>query len=150
MKEDKIFLSVLAGLISSMSQKYSVILILVLAAIVFDFATGLLKSAVKGKKISSRTGVKGFWKKISLIAALFFGIFLDVFIPCLLSFINVTLPFNVPFGFIFGCYIIINESISISENLFECNPKILPKWVNVLLQDARSKIENKESDKNDK
>ena len=30
MKDDKIFLSVLAGLISSMSQKYSVILILVL------------------------------------------------------------------------------------------------------------------------
>ena len=54
MKEDKIFLSVLAGLISSMSQKYSVILILVLAAIVFDFVTGLLKSAVKGKKYTDR------------------------------------------------------------------------------------------------
>lgn len=148
--KDKIFLSILIGTISSASQKYSVILILVLAAIIFDFTTGLLKSAVKGKKISSRIGVRGFWKKISLIAALFFGIFLDVFIPCLLSFINVTLHFNVPFGFIFGCYIIINESISISENLFECNPKILPQWVRLLLEDAKSKIENKDSDKNDK
>lgn len=142
MKEDKMFISVILGLLSSLSQKYSIVILLVTLAIIFDVVTGLLKAINKGEKLSSKKCIKGFWDKISLVVALFFGVFLDIIIPYMLSFINITLPFNVPFGFIFGMYIILSESISIMENLFICNPKILPKWVSTLLLDAKEKIDN--------
>ena len=142
MKEDKMFISVILGLLSSLSQKYSIVILLVTLAIIFDVITGLLKAINKGEKLSSKKCIKGFWSKISLVVALFFGVFLDIIIPYMLSFINITLPFNVPFGFIFGMYIILSESISIMENLFICNPKILPKWVATLLLDAKEKIDN--------
>lgn len=142
MKEDKMFISVILGLVSSLSQKYSIVILLVTFAIIFDVVTGLLKAINKGEKLSSKKCIKGFWSKIALVVALFFGVFLDIIIPYMLSFINITLPFNVPFGFIFGMYIILSESISIMENLFICNPKILPKWVSTLLLDAKEKIDN--------
>ena len=42
--------------------------------IVFDFVTGLVKSKITGVPWSSKRGFIGFWKKISLLAALFFGV----------------------------------------------------------------------------
>lgn len=143
MKEDKMFISVILGILSSLSQKYSIVILLVTLAIIFDVVTGLLKAINKGERLSSKKCIKGFWSKIALVVALFFGVFLDIIIPYMLSFINITLPFNVPFGFIFGMYIILSENISIMENLFICNPKILPKWVSTLLLDAKEKIDNK-------
>ena len=45
-----------------------------------------------------------------------------------------------PFGLIIGSYIVLNECISICENLYECNPDIIPKWIANLLKNAKGKI----------
>lgn len=112
--------------------------------IVFDFVTGLVKSKITGVPWSSKKGFVGFWKKISLLAALFFGVFLDYFIPLSLEkIVSVEVPFALPFGLIIGTYIVLNECISICENLYECNPDIIPKWIANLLKNAKGKIEDK-------
>ena len=114
----------------------------VAAVIILDFATGLIKAKITGEGWESRKGTKGFWKKVALFAGLFFGIFLDYFIPTMLQFgINYTLPFDMPVGMIIGVYIILNECISICENLYTCNPKIIPAWVAKLLKIAVDKVE---------
>ena len=77
-----------------MTKQYGVILLFVIIGIVFDFVTGMIKSKVTGIPLSSRRGFVGFWKKVSLLAALFFGVFLDYFIPSVLDEIAaVQLPF---------------------------------------------------------
>ena len=81
--------------------------------------------------------------------ALFFGVFIDVFIPHALSFISITIPFNMPFGLIFGCYIIFNEGISICENLDKIDPNLLPKWVKKMLEGGSEKIDSAVSDDKD-
>lgn len=136
------------GLIATITQQYALIFICVVAAIIFDVITGLIKSKVTEKPWSSKRGTIGFWKKIALLVALCFGIFLDYFIPVALGAVSVELPFATPFGLIIGVYITLNESISICENLYEINPMTLPKWVVNLLRKTAEKID--EEDDNDK
>ena len=96
----KIIFSVLIGTISSLYQQYVAILILVILAICLDVVTGLIKSKVTGETINSKKGTIGFWKKMSFLISFMFGIFMDAFVPVLLSIINIELPFNCPFGYL--------------------------------------------------
>lgn len=139
----KITFSVLIGTISSLYQQYAAILILVILAICLDVVTGLIKSKVTGEVINSKKGTVGFWKKMSFLISFMFGIFMDSFIPVLLSVINIQLPFNCPFGFIVGVYIILNESISICENIYKTNPNAIPKWLKDFLVLAVKEIDDK-------
>ena len=141
--------SFLAGVVTTFFQMYGAILGLVCAAIIFDTITGVSAAKATGKKITSKKANQGFWKKIGLLMALFFGVFIDMFIHHALSFINITIPFNMPFGLIFGCYIIFNEGISICENLDKINPNILPKWVKKMLEGGSEKIDSAVSDDKD-
>lgn len=142
MEVRKRMISFFAGVITSFFQAYGLILALVCVAIIFDTVTGIVASKSQGIQITSKKANQGFWKKIGLVLSLFFGVFLDAFIPITLSFMSVTLPFNMPFGLVFGCYIVLNESISVAENLDRINPSILPKWVKSLLKGGADKIDS--------
>lgn len=142
--------SFFAGVVTTFFQMYGAILGLVGVAIIFDTITGIVAAKASGTQITSKKANQGFWKKVGLLLALFFGVFLDLFIPEALSFISVTLPFNMPFGLIFGCYIVFNEGISICENIDKINPTILPSWVKKLLKGGADKIDSAVSDENDK
>lgn len=151
MEKMKWFLSLIGGAISVFSKQYATILIFVAIVVVMDFITGLIKAKATGEAISSRKGTIGFYKKIALFVGLFFGFFLDYFIPYALASINISLPIEgALFGMIIGCYIVINESISICENLYICNPDILPKWIVKLLTSAKDQINNEDHSDQDK
>ncbi len=143
MEKQKIIASVLAGAAATFAKQYIIIVICVAVAVVFDCITGLIASKATGKAISCKVAVKGFYKKVALFAALFFGFFLDFFIPYMLGYVNIDMPVAALFGMIFGCYIVINESISIAENLYKCNPDILPKWVIKLLEGVKEQIDER-------
>lgn len=141
MERIKIILSVILGLISTFCDRYGLILFLVACAIVLDFVTGLVKAKASGVGLDSGIARRGFWKKIALLAALFFGVYLDVFIPTAAQAIGFVITQKLPFGMIVGCYIAVNEAISICENLYECDSNIIPRWVANLLQVAKNKME---------
>ena len=140
-KEIKLLTAIIGGLGASFFGAYAPIFVCVIIAIVFDVVTGLVKSKVIGKPISSTQGTIGFWKKMALFLALFFGVFLDVFIPIMLGIVDLNLPFKLPIGTIIGVYIVINESISIIENINAAAPNTLPKWIKKMLQGAGSTID---------
>lgn len=149
----KRILSFFLGIVTTFFKMYGAIIALVCIAVVFDTVTGIIASKATGVSISSKKANQGFWKKMGFLAALFFGMFLDLFIPITLGFMNITLPFNMPFGLIFGCYIIFNESISICENFDKIDPTLLPHWVKKLLKGGAEKIdtviESKEEENNE-
>lgn len=136
----KWLISLILGAWATFTQQYAIILSFIITVIILDFITGLIKAYTTGVGWKSSKGFKGFWKKVSLLVAFSFGIFLDFFIPYALKIISIDLPFNSPFALIVGCYIIINESISICENLYRINPHSLPKWIVALLKGANDKI----------
>ncbi len=137
--------SALLGTLATLAEQYTILIVLVAAAIVLDVITGLIRCGATGEKLSSEKGTKGFWKKIMLMASLLFAFFLDVSIPTILGVVNVTLPFqkSLLFGSIVGVYIILNESISICENILKANKMALPKWLKKLFQDAKKEVDEK-------
>lgn len=139
--------SFVAGVATTFFRMYGEILGLVCIVIVFDIISGVAGAKATGTKITSKKANQGFWKKVGLLLALFFGVFLDMFIPEALSVVNFTLPFNMPFGLIFGCYIIFNEGISICENIDKIYPNLLPRWVKILLKGGAGQIDAAIDDK---
>ena len=135
--------SAILGTVATLLETYVVLVILVAFAIVLDVITGLVKCFATGEKLSSEKGQKGFWKKIMLLMALLFAFFLDVSIPAVMEVVKIQMPFekSLLFGSIVGVYIILNESISICENIIKANRMALPKWLKKLFQDAKKEID---------
>lgn len=143
----KWLISIIGGAISAFSEQYALIIAFVLVAVVLDTITGLVGAKAQGEQITSERGRKGFWKKVTLFLALFFGFFLDYFIPYVVEKVGVQLPINVAlFGMIIGVFVVLNESISICENIYKANPDVLPKWIVDMLTSAKEQIENKGDD----
>ena len=142
----KLSTSVISGLAASFWGIYGPVILCVLIAICMDVVSGLVASMAAGEKISSKVGWVGFWKKMALLLALAFGIFMDSFIPILLGTISLELPFTMPIGTIVGCYIVINEAISIIENINKAAPTALPKWIKKLLEGAGQTIDKGDKD----
>lgn len=135
--------STILGAMATLAEAYIVLVILVAAAIVLDVITGLVKCFATGEKLSSEKGQKGFWKKIMLLMAMLFAFFLDVSLPAIMDVVKIQTPFDksLLFGSIVGVYIILNESISICENIIKANKMALPKWLKKLFQDAKKDID---------
>ena len=138
----KMSASLISGLAASFWGIYGPVIICVIVAICMDVVSGLVAAMASGEKISSKVGFTGFWKKMALLLALSFGIFMDTFVPILLGTISLELPFTMPIGTIVGCYIVINEAISIIENINKAAPTALPKWIKKLLEGAGKTIDN--------
>lgn len=135
--------SAIIGTIATLAEAYLVLVILVAAAICLDVITGLIRCFATGEKLSSAKGTKGFWKKIMLLAAMLFAFFLDLALPSIMEVVKIEMPFGktLLFGSIVGVYIILNESISICENILKANSMALPKWLKKLFQDAKKDID---------
>lgn len=134
-------ISAILGAVATISEAYTILIILVAVVICLDVISGLLRAVATGEPITSQKGAKGFWKKMTLLFAMAFAFFLDVAFPYILSVVNITVPKSLLFGSIVGVYIILNESISIAENIMKANNKSLPKWLKKLLTGAKNEIE---------
>lgn len=142
MEKTKWLLSIICGLLSAFTKQYGMIIAFVSCAVVFDWITGIIGEKAVGHAITSKKGTIGFWKKMALFAGLFFGFFLDYFIPFAIAKINIEVPVKEAiFGMIIGCYIVINECISICENIYKANPDILPKWIVSMLTLAKEQLD---------
>lgn len=133
--------SVVLGSVATFFGQYGLFLILVALAVVFDVITGIIKAKATDEGLSSEKARKGFWRKITLFVALGFGIFLDFAAELVISSTGLTLSVGMPFALIVSAYIIINESISIFENLYLANPDAFPKSVGRILKVAKKKID---------
>lgn len=128
------------GIAATVLRGYVVLYIAILVVITLDMITGLIKAKINAG-IDSGTAKRGFFGKIALLFAETFGVFLDLFIPRTLGSIGISLDVKLPFAMIICAYIVINESISICENLYVINPKSLPKSVTKILKIAKNEIE---------
>ena len=139
--------SIIIGATAAFFGQYGLFFVLVAAAVVLDVVTGLIKAKATGEGLSSDKANKGFWKKISLFVGLMFGIFLDYTASAVMIHAGIKMQIDMPFALIICAYIILNETISVSENLYLTNPDSFPKWISKLLKVAKNTIENKDSRK---
>ena len=104
------FPAALCGTLTALSENYGTICSICCALILLDLLTGLAKAKIQGK-LNSDTGYKGFWRKAVLLAALAFGICLDLLVEYAAAGLGVAFPALI--GRLLAFYITVNKCISI-------------------------------------
>lgn len=137
--------SAICGALAAFFGQYGLLFGLVAVAVVLDVITGIVKAMATGAGLNSKKACKGFWHKIALFVALFFGIFLDFVSASVIIKTGIALSIDMPFALIVCAYIVINESISICENLYLTNPDAFPPQIGKWLKVAKKEIEQKGS-----
>ena len=124
-----IFWSVAAGTLALMFGAWDMILWALIIIMALDYITGIIK-AVYNKQVLSGIGFKGILKKITILV-----------IVVLANIIQVLTGGNVAIREIVIMFYIVNESISILENVAAVSTKMPEQLKNILLQ-LRNKSEH--------
>lgn len=123
-----------AGAVEALAEYFNVLLIpivVLVAVMLIDYITGMAGAAYTGE-INSRVGVIGIVKKVCYLALVAVGIVVDYLITTALVQIGLSIQINYCFGMIVTIWLIINELISILENLGELNVPLPHFLVNIV------------------
>lgn len=146
MKEDKTRIVVtLAAIFASFNGWLGIMATpvwLLMACNILDYMTGLLAAPHRSQKISSYKSIRGIKKKIGQWILVIVGVMVDV----LLKYITAQTIFHVDIKFIFGSavtvWLIVNELISIAENVRDMDVKI-PPFIMTFLRRMKKEVEEK-------
>ena len=145
-KELQMFISAaFAGLLYYLGIVAVPIIILIVAMII-DYVTGML-SAWLNAELSSKKGIKGIVKKVSYLALVAVAMIVDWLICCGLQQINVDIKYTVFFAVLVAVWLIINELISVLENLSRMGVPI-PNFLKKLIDKLKNTVD--ESEREDK
>ena len=136
--------AIFAGVLGALAAYFNVLLIpifMLVAVMLIDYVTGMAAASYT-KQLNSRIGVMGIVKKAGYIALVAVGMVVDYLITSALVQIGVNIQINYCFGMIITIWLIINELISILENLGELNIP-LPKFLVDMIKSLKSKVEDK-------
>ena len=120
MKENvlQILFATAIGAITAYLNVLVIPIAVLIAVMVIDYITGMAE-AYTNKTINSRIGIIGILKKVLYFAFVAVGIVADYLITSALVQIHINLEVNYCIGMIVTIWLIINELISILENLGE-------------------------------
>lgn len=136
------FQAIFAGVIGALAAYFNVLLIpliVLLVVMLIDYITGMAGAAYSGK-LNSRVGAVGILKKAGYFALVAVGMVADYLISSALVKIGIDLKITYCFGMIITIWLIINELISILENLGELNVP-LPSFLVNIIKTLKSKVE---------
>lgn len=116
-------------------------LIVLIVVMLIDYGTGMAQAYVS-HTLNSRIGVTGIIKKIGYIIAVTVGIVADYLISSALVNCGINVTINCCIGMIVTVWFIINELISILENLSEIGTP-LPKFLVSIVKRLKTTVEAK-------
>lgn len=142
--KDNIIQATISVVLGALASYFNVLLIPVLVLVtvmVIDYATGMT-SAYKNGQIESKVGLLGILKKVSYLVLVAVGGVVDYLICSGLA--TAGFDFGVTYccGLIVTIWLIINELISILENLSELGTPI-PKFLVNVVHRLKNTVENK-------
>lgn len=120
-------------------------IIILIVAMIIDYVTGML-SAWLNSELSSKKGIKGIVKKISYLALVAVAMIVDWLICCGLQQINVNIKYSVFFAVLVAVWLIINELISVLENLAKMGVPI-PNFLKKIIDRLKNTVDESEENK---
>ena len=129
------------GAIAAYLNVLLVPLIVLIVVMLIDYGTGMAQAYVS-HTLNSRIGVTGIIKKIGYIIAVTVGIVADYLISSALVNCGINVTINCCIGMIVTVWFIINELISILENLSEIGTP-LPKFLISIVKRLKTTVEAK-------
>ena len=142
--EWKLLLSTAMAALSAYLQQIAVPFAVLLAVMIVDYVTGVVKAWQKGE-LSSKVGVQGVIRKVGRMCLVGVGAVTDYIIKSGIAAAKVELPFELemPFGLIVCFWLIICECISIIENLDAAGVPI-PPFLQNALKSGKHSIDNED------
>lgn len=122
-------------------------LVVLIVVMIIDYLTGMAQAYVS-HTLNSRIGVIGILKKVGYLATVAVAIIADYIISEALMLLGTDIKLSYYIGLVVTIWFIINELISILENLAEIGtpiPKFLTKIIKRLKVTVESKTDSKES-----
>lgn len=147
MSKENIFQGIITLIIAGVSAYFKIIaipLLVLIVVMITDYATGMT-SAYIHKEFSSKVGIIGAVKKVSYIALVCVGVCADYLIHTALTQLGVQLNIQLLFGLLVTVWLIINELISILENLSKIGVP-MPSFLMKLVEKLKVTVENKVDD----
>ena len=150
MKENviQVLFATAVGAVTAYFNVLIVPIAVLMAVMLIDYITGLTEAFVN-KEISSRTGVIGIIKKVGYFAVVAVAMVVDYLITSALMQCGINLQINYCFGMIATIWLIINELISILENLAEVGVP-LPHFLTTIVKKLKISVENKTNSEGEK
>ena len=116
-------------------------IVVLVAVMVIDYISGMT-SAKRTGELSSRLGVMGILKKVGYLALVAVGMVVDYLITSALVHVGIHIQINYCFAMIIIIWLIVNELISILENLGEIGVPI-PDFLRKSIKKIKNSVENK-------
>lgn len=142
--KDNIIQATVSVALGALAAYFNVLLVpltILIVVMIIDYATGMT-SAWKNGELESKTGLIGILKKVSYLVLVAVGGVVDYLISAGLAAANVEISITYCCGLIVCVWLIINELISILENLSELGTPI-PKFLVNIVRRLKNTVENK-------
>lgn len=142
MKENvfKIIFATVIGGISAYMRILTIPLIMLIGVMIIDYTSGMLKAWLTST-LSSRIGIKGIVKKVCYLLIVAVAAVVDWLIQSALTQIGIHIDVNMYIGLIVTVWLIINELISILENLAVIGVP-LPNLLTKIIKKLKVAVEN--------
>lgn len=143
MKENtwKALIAVIVGGLSAYMQQILIPLIVLAAVMVIDYMSGMLRAWAQ-EQLSSRIGVKGIVKKLCYLLLICVAGVVDWLIYSGLRKVGISLDFGFCFGLMVTIWLIVNELISILENLAALEVP-MPSFLTKIVKHLKNAVEVK-------
>lgn len=142
--DNKLLQAVFSAALAAFSVYFNVIavpLTVLIIMMIIDYITGMAAAYIKAE-LSSKRGLQGIIKKISYMALVAAAMGLDYLIYHGLSQIGIYQDSTIFFGLLITFWLVINELISILENLVKLDVPV-PKFLIKIIEKLKIAIEKK-------
>lgn len=117
------------------------VLILVVCNVI-DYGTGIAAAKYRDESVNSNKGLRGIIKKVCMWLLIVIGAMIDWLIIYAGQTIGITLPVNFLIACIVAVWLIVNEIISILENMVDIGVSI-PPFLMPLVKNIKKQVEDK-------
>ena len=145
MKNDKGLQAIISAALAAFAVymgALAVPIIVLMVMMIIDYLSGMSAAWVHGD-LSSKVGAKGIVKKVGYMGLIVVAMSVDYLIYSGITAANITVNYNMWFGLLVAVWLIINEMISILENLSKLGVPI-PDFLTKIIQRLKNSAERKE------
>lgn len=141
----KALLAVIAGGVAAYFNVLAIPLAVLMVAMAVDYISGMTKAWVTGE-LSSRVGVLGIIKKVGYLVTVCVAAIVDWLLLSGLKQVGISIGMEFLFGMMVTIWFIVNECISILENLASIGVP-LPKFLTAMIQRLAAVVDEKGEEK---
>lgn len=144
--------AIIIGILTFISSWLGVLAIpmkLLVISNIIDYITGIIATKYRGNKIASYISFKGIVKKVCMWLLVYVGVLVDNLILYSEDYIGINIHFNFVVASLVAVWLLINEIISILENISDIGVEI-PSFLLPLVKNLKSQIDKKTGSSDEK